>query len=138
MDQSEQHADGIKQSIESIIGGTAKLRRKKKSGTDFNRELFEKIVRTIDEIQVRSALLYSELGLDYNNYDEKFWEVIDGLLVMHFGKEASELVFFYLYERTAPDGSINELVNSNDEVVPLETIADLWDLITKIQSKDKK
>jgi molecular chaperone HtpG len=28
----------------------------------------------MDEIQVRSALLHSELGLDYTEYDEKFFE----------------------------------------------------------------
>jgi len=137
-EEQDQHAEGVKQSIESIIGTNTVLRRKKKSEEDINKETFEKIIRTIEEIQVRSALLHSELGLDYANYDEKFYEIIDNLIVMYFGKEASELIFYYIYERISPNGSINELIDQNDQVVPLNNVNDLWVLVNHIKNKTNK
>jgi hypothetical protein len=135
---SEEHTQGIKQSIESIIGTDTTLRRKRKTEEDLNRESFEKIMLLMDEIQVRSALLHSELGLDYSNYDEKFYEIIDRMFTLNFGREAAEVIFFYVYERINPDGTINSMVDQNNEVVHINSPSDLWYLVNHIKNKTKK
>ena len=135
---SEEHTQGIKQSIEDIIGTDTTLRRKRKTEEDLNRESFEKIMLTMDEIQVRSALLHSELGLDYSNYDEKFFEIIDRMFTLSFGREAAEIIFFYVYERINPDGTINNLIDQNNEIVPINSPSDLWYLVNHIKNKTKK
>ena len=135
---SEEHTQGIKQSIEDIIGTDTTLRRKRKTEEDLSRESFEKIMLLMDEIQVRSALLHSELGLDYSDYDEKFFEIIDRMFTLNFGKEAAEIIFFYVYERINPDGTINNLVDQNNEVVPINSPSDLWYLVNHIKNKTKK
>ena len=135
---SEEHTQGIKQSIEDIIGTDTTLRRKRKTEEDLNRESFEKIMLLMDEIQVRSALLHSELGLDYSNYDEKFYEIIDRMFALNFGKEAAEIIFFYVYERINPDGTINELLDQNNEIISINSPSDLWYLVNHIKNKTKK
>ena len=135
---SDGHTQGIKKSIEDIIGSDTVLKRKKKTEEDLNRESFEKIIMLMDEIQVRGVLLHADLGLDYSVYDEKFYEIIDRLFQMQFGKEASEIIFFYTYERINPDGSINELVDENNQVIVLNSPTDLWYLVNHIKDKTKK
>jgi hypothetical protein len=135
---SEEHANGIKQSIEDIIGVDTVLKRKRKSEEDINKESFEKTISLLDEIQVRSALLHVDLGLDYSNYDEKFYEVIDRLFGLYLGKEAAEVVFFYIYERINPDGTANHLVDQNNNEVILNSPTDLWYLVNHIKNKTKK
>ena len=135
---SEEHTQGIKQSIEDIIGTDTILKRKRKTEEDLNRESFEKIMLLMDEIQVRSALLHSELGLDYSNYDEKFYEIIDRMFTLNFGKEAAEIIFFYVYERINPDGTINELLDQNNEIISINSPSDLWYLVNHIKNKTKK
>jgi hypothetical protein len=135
---SEEHANGIKQSIEDIIGVDTVLKRKRKSEEDINKESFEKTILLLDEIQVRSALLHADLGLDYSNYDEKFYEVIDRLFGLYLGKEAAEVVFFYIYERINPDGTANHLVDQNNNEVILNSPTDLWYLVNHIKNKTKK
>ena len=57
------------------------------------------------------------------------------LIYMHFGKQCTELIGFYLYERINADGTINPvIVNDNEEVI-LETPYDLWNLICKVNPK---
>ena len=133
--ENQEHANGIKSSIEDILGAGASLRRKKKSEDDNQREKFEKIIRTLEEIEVRGIILGSDLQLDFRSYDEKFYIIIDYLLELHFGKEGYELISFYLYERINPDGSVNELMDENDNIVPLNTPADLWELLKINQNK---
>ncbi len=88
----EEHTQGIKTSIESIIGTDTTLKRKKKTEDDISREMFEKAILTMEEIQVRGNLLHTELKLDLYEYDEKFFEVIDRLFTLHFGREAGEVI----------------------------------------------
>jgi hypothetical protein len=135
---NDEHTEGIKQSIEDIIGSDTVLKRKKKTEEDIQRESFEKIILLMDEIQTRGVLLHAELGLDYSNYDEKFYEIIDRLFAMHFGREAAEVIFFYIYERQNPDGSVNELIDQNNEIILLQSPTDLWYLVNHIKNKTKK
>lgn len=137
MDNKE-HADGIKKSIDNIIGVDTFLKRKKKSEDDVQKEKFEKIIQTLEEIEVRGMILGNDLQLDFTSYDEKFYKVIDGLFSLHFGKEACELIFFYLYERINPDGTYNEVMDENNNVLSLSTPSDLWNVIKLIQEKSGK
>lgn len=135
---NDEHTQGLKKSIEDIIGSDTVLKRKRRTEEDINREHFEKCILLMDEIQTRGMLLHADLGLDYSQYDEKFYEVIDRLFQMNFGKEASEVIFFYIYERQNPDGTINELLDQNDQIIPLNSPSDLWYLVNHIKSKNTK
>lgn len=137
MNEGEKHAEGVKTSIDSIIGVDTTLKPKKKTDDDVQREKFEHVIRLVQEIEARGVLMAEELQVDFSTYDEKFYMAIDTMFEMHFGKEIAEIIFFYLYERINPDGSINTLLDANDYPVTLETVADLWETIKLIQVKQK-
>jgi hypothetical protein len=134
----EEHTEGIKTSIESIIGSDTVLKRKKKTEDDINKESFEKIIQTMEEVQIRSTLLHADFKLDLFDYEEKFYEVIDRLFTMHFGREAAEIIFFYIYERVNPDGTANQLADVDGNPIPLESPSDLWALANYLKEKNSK
>ena len=138
MENGEKHAQGVKQTLETMIGTDLSLKRKKKSEHDLNRELFEKIIIALERAYIRTALVGTEFEIDLSKYDETFYEVIDNLMVMQFGKQASEVIFFYVYERMNPDGTINELRDLNDIPIILNSPTDLWDLINVIKNASSK
>jgi len=126
---SEKHARKIKSPIENIIGANATLKRRRKTEEDLNRECFEKLITLLEEIEVRSALLEEEFELGFYKYEEKFYAVIDTLLNLYLGKEALEVLDFYLFGRFNPDGSENHITDENGNVVPLRNPTDLWNVI---------
>ena len=136
--KGEKHAQGIKQTLETMIGTDLSLKRKKKSEHDLNRELFEKIIIALERANIRTALVGTEFEIDLSKYDETFYEVIDNLMVMQFGKQAAEVIFFYVYERMNPDGSVNELRDINDNPVILNNPTDLWELVNLIKNAPSK
>jgi len=138
MERGEQHAQGVKQTLETMIGTDLSLKRKKKSEHDLNRELFEKIIVALEKTNVRTAIVGAEFDLDLSKYDESFYEIIDNLMVMQFGKQAAEVIFFYVYERMNPDGSVNELRDANDMPIVLNSPSDLWDLVNFIKNAPSK
>ena len=135
MDGNEQHADGIKKSIDEIIGVDTFLKRKKKTEDSDKRERFIKIIQTLEEIEVRGMILGNDLALDFSSYDEKFYSVIDNLFYLHFGKEACEVIFFYIYERLNPDGTANDVEDMDGNIIPLSSPEDLWELVKLTQEK---
>lgn len=129
MDDKDKHVQGIKKSLETIIGTDLTLKRKRKNEDDINRDLFEKIINALDRAYIRSVLVEKDLVIDLTSYDETFYEAIDNLFLLHFGKEASELIYFYLYERIDPDGTVNELEDVNGNPLILNSPMDLWNVI---------
>jgi hypothetical protein len=136
--EDEQHAQGVKASLEGITGADLSLKRKRKTEKDINREVFEKIILALEKASVRSSIIGGEFQLNFTEYDETFYEIIDNLILMHFGKEAAELIFFYVYERINPDGSVNALADVEGNVIPMNGPSDLWELIDYIKSKKTK
>ena len=134
----DEHAKGVQQSIESIIGADTVLKRRKKTEDDINRDTFEKIIIALEQTNVRSSIIGGEFKLDFTSYDETFYEIIDNLILMQFGKEASEIIFFYVYERINPDGTVNELADQDNNVVALNSPTDLWMLVNHIKNKTNK
>jgi hypothetical protein len=138
MEKGEQHAQGVKTTLETMIGTDLSLKRKKKSEYDLNKELFEKIIIALERTNIRTALVGTEFNVDLSKYDETFYEVIDNLMLMQFGKQAAEVIFFYVYERMNPDGTINELRDVNDNPIILNSPSELWDLINVIKNASSK
>jgi len=121
--------------IDDILGTKTLIRRKKKSASDKKRELFFNTITSLEELIVRQNLVYADLDLDFSNYDEKFFNVIDMLIFMNFGKQGMELICFYLYDRLNGDGTQNPVIVNDTEEVFLNNPYDLWNLICKINPK---
>ena len=130
--------DGTKESVEYIIGANTKLKRKRRTEQDAQKEQFINILTALEATNTRSILMASELDLDFTKYDEKFYAAIDSLIFLHFGPDVSELIFFYLYERTNIDGTTNNILDEEGNIVPLENINDLWQLVKTVQAKLSK
>ena len=107
----EENLNEIQTAINQILNVKSLIRRKKKTQEAKKKELFITIINSIEDIIVRQNLMYAELTLDFTTYDEVFLSVIDALIILHFGKEGAELIAFYLWERTNPDGTINDVFN---------------------------
>lgn len=130
----KQQDEEVKKSFEKIMGVDLSLRRRK---GDNKKETFEKIILALDKTNVREHILLNDLDIDLTKHDEIFYEIIDNLLYMLYGKEATELILFYLYERTNPDGTVNEfeIRNKEGELVPLNNPTDLWNAVNYLNGK---
>lgn len=128
----EQSLNEIQTAINQVLGIKSLIRRKKKTQETKKRELFISIINSIEAIINRQNLMYAELNLDLANYDEAFLDTIDALIVLHFGKDGAELIAYYLWDRVAPDGTINSLLDEQGKEIYLETANDLWSLLISI------
>lgn len=128
----EQSLSEIQTVINQLLNVKSLVRRKKKTQEAKKRELFISIINSIESIINRQNLMYAEINLDLTNYDEAFLDTIDALIILHFGKEGAELIAFYLWDRLSPDGTIEPLLDDENNTIYLETASDLWNLLIRI------
>lgn len=81
----------------------------------------------------RQNILNFEFGIDNSQYHELFYSIIDKLIFFKFGKEISDLIFFYIYERINVDGSLNKLLDEQGKELVISNAEDLWNIIIKVK-----
>jgi len=137
-ESKENHALNINVSIGELLNSETVLKRKKRTEEDRKREMFENIVTSLEKTSIRSELTVLDLGLDFSKYDEPFYTMIDGLLELNFGKNAVDLIYFYIFDRVDEEGNERTLTDEDKNEYPIQTPSDLWDLIQILSTTKKK
>lgn len=114
--------------------GNVQIKRKRKSDITIRKELFISIINNVEAALNRQELLFADFRLDWTTYNEVFFNIIDDLIFLEFGNTGLELIDFYLYGKENTDGSENQLVDKDDNVIPLNSAEDLWNLIKTINA----
>ena len=77
--------------------------------------------------------------MDFLEYDDVFFNVIEAIMTLHFSKEQRSIMNWWLYEKFLPSGDVL-ILNSEDtgKEIPTETPNDIWELIQEYEKKDPK
>jgi hypothetical protein len=125
----------VQTAIDGLLNVKCVVRRRKKTEQNKKKEMFVQIINGLEESIIRTNIAMIDFGLDYSKYDETFLMVIDALIYMNFGKEASELISYYLWDRVNPDGTINPVLDEDDNEIVMTDPHQLWELLCKLNPK---
>ena len=129
---SKDPLNSLKQSLDQLLQADTSIKRKNKKSYDQKRDLFINVVNQFEHAITKSYLLEKDFKIDMSKYEENFYQIIDSLILLSFGKDVYELLSFYFYERFNPDGSENGLIiDETDEEIFVKDATELWDLIIR-------
>ena len=129
---SKDPLNSLKQSLDQLLQADTSIKRKNKKSYDQKRDLFINVVNQFEHAITKSYLLEKDFKIDMSKYEEGFYQIIDSLILLSFGKEVYELLSFYFYERFNPDGSENGLIiEETGEEIFVKDATELWDLILR-------
>ena len=97
-------------------------------------EVFEKIVKLIDEQQQKSHQLF-KLGVDLMNYDSAYVDALTLMLRVYYGVEGEDLISWYIYERVGLNGEINKAWDKNKNEICYD-IPSLWKRVEELRVAD--
>lgn len=124
----------LKQSLDQLLQADTSIKRKNKKAFDQKRDLFIHLINQFEYAISKSYLLEKDFDIDLSKYEENFYQVIDSLILLAFGKEIYELLSFYFYERWNPDGTQNGIImEETDEEIMIENADELWAIIVRIK-----
>ena len=96
--------------------------------------MFINIINQFEAAITKSYLLEKDHKIDMSKYEENFYQIIDSLILLSFGKDIYEILQFYFYERFNPDGSENGLIiEETGEELFIQNASELWDMILRIK-----
>ena len=127
----------IQTAVNSVLNVQSFVKRKSPRGPEKKRESFIRILNMMEEAIVRSSIMYSDLEIDMAKYDEKFFSVIDYLLLSSYGSQCYDLISFYLWERIDENGQAQSLIDSQGQEINMQSPYDLWELMIKLNPKLK-
>lgn len=115
------------------------LTLRKKTSPLQEKELFCDIIEILEATINRSRRLYKDHGLEFQEYDENFFLIIENLFYLQYGEWKTEIVSWYLWERADDQGNIGELeyedlTTGKTRVVIIKCAEDLWDILKEIES----
>tara|TARA_A100001201_G_scaffold108483_1_gene92799 strand:- start:5 stop:418 length:414 start_codon:yes stop_codon:yes gene_type:complete len=134
---SKEKINKIQKSIEEILGTKSGLAKKRPTVKDKKRELFNAVITGLAHINSRSLGLKHDYRIDFIEYDDIFFDVIESLMKLYFNKDQRSIINWFLYEKFLPNGDIL-ILNDNEtgDEIPTETPDDVWELIQKYEKKD--
>lgn len=124
----------LKQSLDQLLQADTSIKRKNKKAFDQKKDLFIHLINQFEYAISKSYLLEKDFAIDLSKYEENFYQVIDSLVLLSFGKEVYELLSFYFYERWEPDGTQNGIIiEETGEEIMIENAEELWAIIVRIK-----
>jgi len=129
----------IKEQIRHILKDSNALRyhirTKSKPKEEVDKKTFLNIIKLMKEINDRSEFLVTEIGIDSVAYEDKFFQVIEGLMHIAFNKKQVVLIDMYINDITHLsddwDGTITVEINKKEEAIDFKTPEDVWNAIQK-------
>ena len=129
----------IQKSIEDILGAKSGIAKKRPSIKDKKRELFNTILNNLSHVKSRSLGIKHDYKIDFIEYDDPFFNIIEALIELHFNKNQKSLIEWYLYDKFLPTGEMLILNDADTgKEIPTETPNDIWELIQQYEEKDNK
>ena len=129
----------IQKSINDILGIKSGLVKKRPSVKAKRRELFKTVLTGLAQVNGRSLGLKHDYHIDFIEYDETFFSVIEALLDLQFNRQQKSIIEWYLYDKILPTGETLILTNQKTgEEIPTETPDDIWDLVQQYEKEDNK
>ena len=137
MAEEEDDIKKIQKSIKDILGVESNLSKKRPSVKSKIKEHFKAIITGLAHLNSRSIGLKHDYKIDFIEYDDMFFVVIDSLMKLHFNKDQRSIIEWFAYEKFLPSGDMLVLndAESGDEI-PTDTPDDIWELIQKYEEKN--
>ena len=129
----------IQKSINDILGIKSGLVKKRPSVKAKRRELFKTVLTGLAQVNGRSLGLKHDYHIDFIEYDETFFSVIEALLDLQFNRQQKSIIEWYLYDKILPTGETLILTNQKTgEEIPTETPDDIWKLVQQYEKENNK
>ena len=111
----------------------------KKSKILSEEQMFVNIVYTLELCWGKSNKLYDLFKINILEYEEDYYQVIEGLIQLKYGLWKAEIILWYIFGRIDIDNKMHPLLMQNEgeeeKEVFLKTPSELWEFLIELEKK---
>ena len=130
------HKRELRKILSNYLKGSVRIKERDMARDIMEKKLFIESIVLLREIEDRRDFMEEEIGMDMSMYEEKFLQIIENLLKVHFNKEQFSLIQYYLYQVPTIqdwDGLIDISDGKEMITVKFETPDDVWTVINSLK-----
>lgn len=109
---------------------------------DDDKAFFIGLMKTYSSCIDRSDALIEKFNLSLLDYEEPYVQIIENMMLKHYGEWKTELMLWYIYDRVSFNGDLNPIIledEGKEKSIIINDPEELWEIIKNIESKiDKK
>tara|TARA_B110000503_G_scaffold97893_1_gene146772 strand:- start:3011 stop:3418 length:408 start_codon:yes stop_codon:yes gene_type:complete len=116
--------------------------RVKKQETYTEKDLFIESMELLEQTWIRSNESYEKFKINLLEYEEQFYQIIEGFILLKYGIWKAEIILWYIFSRVDEENNIFPLTyiikDNEEEDVILNNPTDLWEFLNKIDNANKE
>jgi len=127
--------DQLKKDLKDILKIKGKISKERPVKGLIKKEHFCRFLENYKYANDRAIMLKQDYLVDFVNFEEPFIQAIEALVKLHFNKNQSNLIEWWLYEKwnTGDDGILQLHNPETEEEIPSDTAEQLWDLLQTLK-----
>ena len=135
MNNPQMANDQLKKDLKEILKIKGKITKERPVKGLVKKEAFIRFIENYKFSNDRTLMLKMEHAVDFVNYEEPFVQAIESLLELHFNKNQTQIIHWWLSEKwNTGDESVLQLNNTETgEELPSDTPEELWNLIQSLK-----
>ena len=125
----------LKKDLKNILKIKGNITRSRRVKGQIKKEHFCRFIENYKFANDRALMLKTDFQVDFVHFEEPFVQAIESLLKLHFNKNQSQLIEWWLYEKfNQLDGTVLQLNNTEtEEEIPSDTPEELWGLLQTLK-----
>ena len=135
MNNPQMANDQLKKDLKEILKIKGNVTKERPVKGLIKKETFCRFIENYKYANDRAFLLKNDFQVDFVHFEEPFVQAIEALIRLHFNKNQTQLVEWWLYEKwSTEDGMPLQLQDPvTQEELPSDTPEQLWDLIQELK-----
>ena len=125
----------LKKDLKNFLKIKGNVTRSRPVKGQIKKEYFCRFIENYKFANDRALMLKTDFQVDFVHFEEPFVQAIESLLKLHFNKNQSQLIEWWLYEKfNQQDGTVLQLNNTEtEEEIPSDTPEELWFLLQTLK-----
>ena len=134
--ENERNRTPLKKALEDLLQANISLEHKSKSKSEEKKKLFQTFLNQIEHVIVKSQLINEDFNIDMSKYEESFYQIVDSVILLAWGQEVYEVIYWYLYDRKTPDGEETYLIDPiTEDHIYIKNSEELYELLLTTNPK---
>ena len=120
--------------LSELLGQNVKVEESQKSIKKKEELFFHGLITYLCQIEATGAFL-SQVGINFEKYDNPFYKSIAILLNKHYGEIKTPIILWWVFDSITPEGDVYPLIDENEKRHIIKTPTQLYKFLKRYDGK---
>ena len=124
----------IRKSLLELGGINLQVKESKKTIESKRKKLFVSLIEDLKYVLNRSDTLDKEYGLNLIMFEDRYYKIVEDIIIEHWGEIVAEVIFWWIYEVKDPKSEDYYLLEkSTNKKIMVKTPIQLYNIVKKFK-----